>query len=401
MLSQALIEGLRSAGMDVVDIGAVPTPVLYFATFQLNTGSGVMVTGSHNPPEYNGFKIMLGGDTLAEDAIQDLYARIAEGRLDTGLGSFRTQDVRQEYIERITGDIQVERRLKIVLDAGNGIAGAIAPQVLEGIGCDVVPLHCEVDGTFPNHHPDPSDPHNLQDLIVAVKQFGADVGMAFDGDGDRLGVVTQSGDIIYPDRMLMLFAQDVLMRNPGAAVIYDVKCSGRLQDVILSAGGSPIMWKTGHSLIKAKMKEVDAELAGEMSGHFFFRERWYGFDDGIYAAARLAEILAVSPLSTDEVFAEMPRGVSTPELKIQMEEGRQFAFLAKFREIASFPGARVTTIDGVRADYPQGWGLVRCSNTTPTLVLRFEGDDNPVLNHIQDEFRRQLLSVDPSLKLPF
>jgi phosphomannomutase/phosphoglucomutase len=309
--------------------------------------------------------------------------------------------VRAPYIERITGDIQVERRLKVVLDAGNGIAGAIAPQVLEGIGCDVMPLHCDVDGSFPAHHPDPSDPHNLQDLIVAVKQFGADVGMAFDGDGDRLGVVTASGEIVYPDRLLMLFAQDVLMRNPGAAVIYDVKCSGRLQDVILSSGGSPIMWKTGHSLIKAKMKEVDAELAGEMSGHFFFRERWYGFDDGIYAAARLAEILAVSPLTPEEVFAEMPKGVSTPELKIQMEEGRQFAFLAKFREIANFPGARVTTIDGVRADYPQGWGLVRCSNTTPTLVLRFEGDDNPVLNHIQDEFRRQILAVDSSLKLPF
>ena len=400
-LAKALIEGLKSSGCDVIDIGAVPTPILYFATYHLNTGSGVMVTGSHNPPEYNGFKIMVGGETLAEDAIQDLYARIAEGRLETGTGSSRNMLVAPDYLERITGDIQVERQLKIVVDAGNGIAGNIAPQVLEGIGCEIVPLYCDVDGDFPHHHPDPSDPHNLADLMVAVKQFNADIGLAFDGDGDRLGVVTAAGDIVWPDRLLMLFAQDVLLRNPGAAVIYDVKCSGKLQDIILSAGGSPIMWKTGHSLIKAKMRETDAELAGEMSGHFFFRERWFGFDDAIYAAARLAEILAVSPLTAEEVFAELPKSVSTPEIKVPMEEGRHYAFISKFRELAQFPGARVTTIDGVRADYPHGWGLVRPSNTTPVLVLRFEADDNPALHRIQEEFKRQLLALEPALALPF
>ncbi|HET9484165.1 MAG TPA: phosphomannomutase/phosphoglucomutase, partial [Xanthomonadales bacterium] len=264
-----------------------------------------------------------------------------------------------------------------------------------------VPLHCEVDGTFPNHHPDPSEPKNLRDLIVAVKQLKADLGLAFDGDGDRLGVVTAAGDIIFPDRLLMLFAIDVLTRSPGAAIIYDVKCTGHLQDVILRHGGSPIMWKTGHSLIKAKMREEDAELAGEMSGHFFFRERWYGFDDGIYAAARLCEILGGSDRTPDELFADLPKGVSTPELKIAMEEGKHYAFVAKFREKASFPGARITTIDGVRADYPDGWGLVRCSNTTPNLVLRFDADNLPALNRIQDAFRAQLLALDPGLKLPF
>jgi len=401
-LAAALITGLRSTGCDVIDIGQVPTPVVYFATFHLNTGSGVMVTGSHNPPDYNGFKIMVGGETLAEEQIQDIYGRIAEGRLASGpQGGLQVMSVSGDYIERIVGDVQVERRLKLVVDAGNGIAGAFAPQVLEGIGCEVVPLHCEVDGTFPNHHPDPSDPANLQDLIVSVKRMQADLGLAFDGDGDRLGVVTASGEIIYPDRLLMLFATDVLDRNPGAAIIYDVKCTGHLQDVILRHGGSPIMWKTGHSLIKAKMREEDAELAGEMSGHFFFRERWFGFDDGIYAAARLCEILGASDRTPQAVFDDLPKGVSTPELKVAMEEGAHYAFIGRFKEKASFPGARVSTIDGIRADYPDGWGLVRCSNTTPSLVLRFDANDSKALNRIQDTFRAQILAVDPSLKLPF
>jgi phosphomannomutase/phosphoglucomutase len=401
MLSAELIRGLRAAGCDVIDIGQVPTPVLYFATFHLNTGSGVMVTGSHNPPEYNGFKIVVGGETLAEEQIADLYARIAEGRLATGSGGLQSMDVGADYIERITGDVQVERPLKVVIDAGNGVAGGVAPQVLEGIGCEVVPLYCEVDGNFPNHHPDPSEPRNLQDLIMSVKQMKADLGVAFDGDGDRLGVVTAAGEIIYPDRLLMLFAIDVLNRNPGAAIIYDVKCTGHLQDVVLRHGGSPIMWKTGHSLIKAKMREEDAELAGEMSGHFFFRERWYGFDDGIYAAARLAEILAASDRAPQALFDELPKGVSTPELKIAMTEGEHYAFIAKFRERATFPGARVSTIDGVRADYNDGWGLVRCSNTTPSLVLRFDADSAEALARIQNAFREQLLAVEADLKLPF
>jgi len=402
-LSGALIEGLRAAGCDVIDIGAAPTPVLYFATYHLNIGSGVSVTGSHNPPDYNGFKIVLGGETLSEGAIQDLYARISESRYTSGNGGLQRMDVSRDYITRILDDVMIERPLKIVVDCGNGIAGAIAPQVLQGIGCEVLPLFCDVDGNFPNHHPDPSDPHNLKDLVLSVKQMNADLGIAFDGDGDRLGVVTADGEMIFPDRLLMLFAKDVLARNPGATIIYDVKCTGKLQPWILQAGGSPIMWRTGHSLIKAKMRETNAELAGEMSGHFFFRERWYGFDDGIYAAARLLEILAADAdgRTPQEVLASLPKGVSTPELKISMVEGEHYRFIEKFQQAAQFEGARVTTIDGVRADWPDGWGLVRASNTTPVLVLRFDADNDDVLLRIQSLFREQLLATDKNLKLPF
>jgi phosphomannomutase / phosphoglucomutase len=403
-LAGALSDGLREAGIDVIDLGAVPTPVVYYAAYRFNTGCGVSVTGSHNPPEYNGFKIVVGGETLSEGAIQDLYQRIASGRLERdGKGNLRHLDVIPDYIERITSDVQAERRLKIVVDGGNGIAGAVAPQVLEGIGCDVIPLYCEVDGSFPNHHPDPSDPHNLEDLIFAVKQTGADLGLAFDGDGDRLGVVTREGEIVYADRVLMLFARDVLSRQPGATILYDVKCTGHLKGEILDAGGSPQMWRTGHSLMKARMRETGAELAGEMSGHFFFKERWYGFDDGIYAAARLLEILAgdLEERTPDEVFATCPKGVSTPELKVAMAEGAQQRFMEAFRQKASFGDATLTTIDGVRADWPDGWGLVRSSNTTPTLVLRFDADNEPALKRIELLFRQQLLAVDPSLKLPF
>jgi len=402
-LVAALIEGLRSTGCDVIDIGAAPTPLLYFATFQLNAGSGVMLTGSHNPPDYNGFKIVLGGETLSEDAIQNLYARISEGRFEDGSGGLQSMNLQNEYIERIAGDVQVERKLKVVVDCGNGIAGGVAPAVLEGIGCEVTPLFCEVDGNFPNHHPDPSDARNLQDLILSVKQLKAELGVAFDGDGDRLGVVTVGGEIIHPDRLLMLFARDVLSRNPGAAIIYDVKCTGKLQPLILEAGGSPMMWKTGHSLIKAKMRQTGAELAGEMSGHFFFKERWYGFDDGIYAAARLLEILASDPegRTPQEIFDDLPKGVSTPELKIDMEEGEHYRFVETFQQKSKFEGGRVTTIDGVRVDWPDGWGLVRASNTTPVLVLRFDADNEDALLRIQAAFRAQILSVDPTLQLPF
>ncbi|HEX6613543.1 MAG TPA: phosphomannomutase/phosphoglucomutase [Rhodanobacteraceae bacterium] len=402
-LSGALIEGLRAAGIDVIDIGPAATPLVYFASFHLNTGSCVAVTGSHNPPDYNGFKIVVGGETLAEDAIQDLYARIAESRLATGHGTLRQMDVSADYVQRIASDIQTGRSLKVVVDCGNGIPGALAPEVIHAIGCEVTPLYCEVDGNFPNHHPDPSEPENLADLIMMVKKTGADIGLAFDGDGDRLGVVTKDGEIIYPDRLLMLFAMDVLIRNPGATIIYDVKCTGHLQPMILKAGGSPLMWKTGHSLIKAKMKETGAQLAGEMSGHFFFRERWYGFDDGIYSAARLLEILADDPAgrTPEQVFATLPKGVSTPELKVPMREGEHYTFIERFRERAQFEGARLTTIDGVRADWPDGWGLVRASNTTPVLVLRFDADDKAALERIQGVFRAQLLSVDSSLQLPF
>ncbi|HET8898060.1 MAG TPA: phosphomannomutase/phosphoglucomutase [Rhodanobacteraceae bacterium] len=402
-LSTALIAGLRASGMDVIDIGQAPTPVVYFACYQLNTGSGVALTGSHNPPDYNGFKIVLGGETLAEEAIQDLYARIAEGRLENGSGGLRQMDVGADYIERIASDVQAERPLKVVVDCGNGVAGMLAPQVLQAVGCEITPLYAEVDGNFPNHHPDPSDPHNLEDLILSVKHKQADLGIAFDGDGDRLGVVTREGEIIYPDRLLMLFATDVLIRDPGATIIYDVKCTGHLQSVILRHGGSPLMWKTGHSLIKSKMRETNAALAGEMSGHFFFRERWYGFDDGIYAAARLLEILAgdLEGRSPEEVFRTLPNGVSTPELKIPLEEGEHYRFIERFRKKARFEDARITTIDGLRADWPDGWGLVRASNTTPVLVLRFDADSDTALKRIQGEFRRQLLAVDGDLKLPF
>ncbi|HET9817843.1 MAG TPA: phosphomannomutase/phosphoglucomutase [Rhodanobacteraceae bacterium] len=402
-LSDALIEGLCAAGVDVIDIGAVPTPVSYFAAFQLNTGSCVSVTGSHNPPDYNGFKVVIGGETLAEDAIQDLYQRIVDGRLAEGHGSLRQYDILGEYIERIASDIQTGRVLKVVVDCGNGIAGNTAPGVVQAIGGEPIPLYCDVDGTFPNHHPDPSEPKNLADLILMVKKTGADIGLAFDGDGDRLGVVTRDGEIVYPDRVLMLFAQDVLTRNPGATILYDVKCTGHLQPLILRAGGSPLMWKTGHSLIKAKMKETGAQLAGEMSGHFFFRERWYGFDDGVYAAARLLEILADDPdgRTPEQIFATLPKGVSTPELHIPMREGDSHPFIARFRERAQFEGARITTIDGLRADWPDGWGLVRASNTTPVLVLRFDADDAGALKRIQDDFRAQLLACDNTLQLPF
>jgi len=402
-LSGALIEGLRAAGLDVIDIGLAPTPLVYFACYHLNTGSGVAVTGSHNPPDYNGFKIVLGGETLAESAIQKLYERIRDEDYTSGSGGLQSMDVSREYIDRIADDVQVQRRLKVVVDCGNGVPGAIAPQVLESIGCEVMPLYCEVDGTFPNHHPDPSELHNLQDLILTVKNTDADLGLAFDGDGDRLGVVTKAGEVIFPDRLLMLFAADVLTRAPGATIIYDVKCTGKLQQNVLQNGGVPLMWKTGHSLIKSKMRETGAELAGEMSGHFFFKERWYGFDDGIYAAARLMEILGgdLEERAPKQIFDALPNSVSTPELKIPMKEGQTHRFIANFQGKARFEGARLTTIDGVRADWPDGWGLVRASNTTPVLVLRFDGDDATALHRIQDAFRAQLLALDPDLKLPF
>jgi phosphomannomutase / phosphoglucomutase len=400
-LSAALIRGLQASGCNVIDLGLVPTPVLYFATHQLKTGCGVIVTGSHNPPDYNGFKMMIGGTTLAEQSIKDLYARIQGQRFAEGRGQLQTMDVSEDYIDIISGDIQLESPLRVVVDAGNGVPGAIAPKLLQAIGCEVESLYCEVDGNFPNHHPDPSDPKNLKDLIVAVKQMNADIGVAFDGDGDRLGVVTRAGKIIYPDRLLILFARDVLTRVPGASIIYDVKCTSALAHAIRAAGGVPVMYKTGHSLIKGKMKELDAALAGEMSGHFFFKERWFGFDDGLYAACRLLEILSSSGVDADDLFDELPDAVSTPELKVEMREGEHYAFMQRFQASAQFAGARLTTIDGIRADFDEGWGLVRCSNTTPCLVLRFEAQNDAALKSVQQKFRAQLLAVDPSLKLPF
>ena len=400
-LVAGMIEGIASTGCDVIDIGSVPTGVLYFAAYELGSGTGVMVTGSHNPPDYNGFKMLIGGVTWAGEQITDMYKRIQSGNLRVGKGNISQQDMLDRYRERISSDIQLKRPLKVVADCGNGIGGVCAADVLRDIGADVMALFDEVDGTFPNHHPDPSEPENLQDLIEAVRLMNADIGVAFDGDADRLGVVTSTGEIIYSDRLMMLFVEDVLSRVPGSTIIYDVKCTGHLHYVIEEAGGKPMMYKTGHSLIKNKMKEVNAPFAGEMSGHFFFKERWYGFDCGIYSAARLLEILAADERDAREVLNSLPNSVSTPELKVQMEEGENHAFVAEMQQKARFADARITTIDGLRADFVDGWGLVRASNTTPILVCRFDAEDETALQRIKEVFKVQMLAINEQLKLPF
>ena len=400
-LSEALIAGISSTGCNVKDIGCVPTPVLYFATHYLDTQSGVVVTGSHNPPEYNGLKIVIDGETLSGESIQDLHRRIEAANFISGQGNVETINVVPDYIERIRGDVSLERPLRVVIDCGNGVAGGVAPELLRELGCEVVELFCEVDGNFPNHHPDPSKVENLKDLISAVRDREADIGLAFDGDGDRLGVVTSAGTVIWPDRVLMLYAMDILDRNPGGQIIYDVKCTRFLDGIIREHGGKPLMWKTGHSFIKAKIKETGALLAGEMSGHIFIKERWYGFDDGLYAAARLLEILAKDPRSSTDVFADLPDSVNTPELNVGMQEGEPPVFIERLLENAHFEGASISTIDGLRADFEDGWGLVRSSNTTPVLVLRFEADNDAALQRIMGEFRRVMLQVNADLSLPF
>jgi len=400
-LMEGMIEGILASGCDVLDIGAVPTGVLYFAAHEIAKGSGVMITGSHNPPDYNGFKIMVAGDTLYGDSIADLYRRITEGDLASGEGELTRRNVVPDYIEKIAGDIKLERPLKIVVDCGNGIGGVCAADTLRAIGAEVLPLFDEVDGSFPNHHPDPSEPENLRDLIESVRLMDADLGLALDGDADRLGVVTLAGHIIFPDRVMMLLAMDVLDRVPGATIIYDVKCTGHLPRVIEQAGGKPMMYKTGHSLIKAKMKELGSPFAGEMSGHFFFKERWYGVDDGIYAAARLLEILASTDTPPEAILNALPTSYSTPELKVQMEEGENHAFIEEFKAAARFAGAEIATIDGLRADFKDGWGLVRASNTTPILVVRFDAETEVALERIKAAFREQMLALRPDLELPF
>jgi phosphomannomutase/phosphoglucomutase len=400
-LSRALVEGLMETGCEVKDIGCVPTPVLYFATHYLDTQTGVIVTGSHNPPDYNGLKIVIDGETLSGESIQHLRERIEAGNFISGKGSVESINVVPDYIERIRGDVTIARQLKVVVDCGNGVAGNVIPQLLKEIGCKVTELYCEVDGNFPNHHPDPSKPENLKDLIRVVKQVKADVGLAFDGDGDRLGVITTEGHVVWPDRVLMLFAADVLDRNPGGQIIYDVKCSRFLDTIIREHGGEPLMWKTGHSFIKAKMKQTGALLAGEMSGHIFFKERWYGFDDGLYAAARLLEVLGKDDRPATRIFNSLPDSINTPEINVGMREGEPSRFIERLLASAHFEGARVSTIDGLRAEFDDGWGLVRASNTTPVLVLRFEADNDAALVHIMAEFRRVMLQVDPALSLPF
>ncbi|MBS3804004.1 MAG: phosphomannomutase/phosphoglucomutase [Oleiphilaceae bacterium] len=400
-LAEALVKGILSTGCNVIELGAVPTPVLYFATHYLETGSGVMITGSHNPSNYNGLKIMLGGETLAEDAIQTLLRRIQHGDFEQGQGARSSNDVRRAYLDRIVGDIAVAAPLKVVVDAGNGIAGELGPMLIEELGCEVIPLYCDVDGSFPNHHPDPGKSENLKDLIARVATENADIGLAFDGDGDRLGVVTNTGRIIWPDRLMMLFARDVVSRNPGADVIYDVKCSRRLATVISEAGGRPVMWKSGHSLMKAKMREIGALLAGEMSGHVFFGERWYGFDDGLYTAARLLEILGVEDRQIDEIFEAFPEDPSTPELNVAVTDESKFELVERLAARGQFGDGNINTIDGVRVDYPDGWGLCRASNTTPVLVLRFEAESEQALERIKDVFRTNLKQVAPDLAAGF
>ena len=375
--------------------------MLYFATHELETGSGVMVTGSHNPPDYNGLKMVIAGDTLSGDAIQGLRMRIESGKLAAGSGAYSQADVAQAYLERIAGDVKLKRKMRIAVDCGNGVPGAFAPELFRRLGCEVEELFCEVDGNFPNHHPDPSQPENLQDLIAALKKGNAEIGLAFDGDGDRLGVVTRQGKVIFPDRQLMLFAADVLKRNPGAEILFDVKCTRSLAPWIREHGGKPTMWKTGHSLIKAKMKETGSLLAGEMSGHVFFKERWYGFDDGTYAGARLLEILS-GVADINATFDTLPDSINTPELHIKLREGENYALIDKLQKSAKFPAAReVIKIDGLRVEYADGFGLARSSNTTPVVVLRFEADNIAALGRIQEDFRRVLQENRPGVQLPF
>ena len=400
-LAAALARGLQASGADVIDIGQVTTPMLYFAAHHLGMLSGVAVTGSHNPPDYNGLKIMVDGETLAGEAIQDLRARIEEGRLARGAGTLRTQSIREDYLRRITSDVRLARPIRLVVDCGNGVAGATAPELYRRLGCEVTELFCEVDGSFPNHHPYPSHPENLADTQRALAQGKGDLGLAFDGDGDRLGVVTKNGRIIYPDRQLMLFAADVLERNPGAEVIFDVKSTRNLFPWIRNHGGRPVMWKTGHSFIKQKLRESGAPLAGEMSGHVFFKDRWYGFDDALYAGARLLEILS-RERDPSAVLEGLPDAVSTPELHLKLAEGENYALMDQLKASARFDGAReVITIDGLRVEYADGFGLARPSNTTPVVVLRFEADSEAALTRIQGEFRRAILAVKSDAALPF
>ena len=425
-LLDALARGITRHGVGVIDIGQVTTPMVYFATYALGTGSGVSVTGSHNPPDYNGLKIMMAGETLYGESIQALYLHIQESTqltkpqtkpepepraLDTGSASDlgatdplrQTHDIWPAYRDRIVADIELSRPMSIAVDCGNGIAGAYAPELFRAIGCKVHTLFCDVDGEFPNHHPDPADPNNLKDLMGCLKNTDAEIGLAFDGDGDRLGVVTKSGKIIWPDRQLMLFAKDILERNPGSQIIFDVKCSRHVARVVREAGGEPLMWQTGHSLIKAKLRETGAPFAGEMSGHFFFKERWYGFDDGLYAAARLLEVLSRFD-DPSALLEALPDSPSTPELKLACAQGQHVQLVEQIKKqgLSAFPSAQsLLTIDGVRVEYEDGFGLARSSNTTPVVVMRFEADDQRALNRIQEEFRRAFLAANPGVQLPF
>lgn len=398
---QAVCAGLMAAGCNVIDIGMVPSPVLYFATHQLSANSGIMITASHNPRDHNGFKMVLNGTTLVTEGVQRILARIQQRNFTSGEGKLRQYQIRQQYLDYILERVKIERPLKVVVDCGNGIAGVWVPELYRCLGCEVIELFCEVDGRFPNHHPDPTVPENLTAIIEKVKSTGADIGIAFDGDADRLGVVTNLGEIVWPDRQLMLYARDVLSRVPGANIVFDVKCSSNLPKVITQYGGKPIMFRTGHSILKAKMFEVGAPLAGEMSGHVFFKEGWFGFDDGLYVGARLLRILSQYVGTSAEMFAELPNSVNTPELKLPMAEDKKADFMQRLLRDADFGKVDRITIDGLRVEFGYGWGLVRPSGTSPYLILRFEADNQERLDEIKNVFRKQLLALDPMLELPF
>lgn len=400
-LTEALAQGIQKSGINVVDVGMVATPMLYYAAHELCDYSGVMVTGSHNPPDYNGLKIVLGGETLASESIQSLRTRLENNDLVQGSGNYSQHDIAEAYLQRIYSDVKLARPIKIIVDCGNGVAGAFAPTLYRNLGCEVTELFCEVDGSFPNHHPDPSVPENLRDVIHALNTTNAEIGLAFDGDGDRLGVVTKDGQIIYADRLLMLFAADVLSRNAGGKIIFDVKCTRNLAPWIEQHGGKPVMWKTGHSFIKGKLKETGALLAGEMSGHLFFKERWYGFDDGLYAGARLLELISHQP-DISAMFHALPDAINTPELHIRLAEGENYELITRLQKSAQFSNPeQIITIDGLRVEYCDGFGLVRASNTTPVVVLRFEAENEAALKRIQQDFRKNILQVRPDAVLPF
>ena len=402
-LSAALAAGLQGAGVDVIDLGVVATPMLYYATHVLDTTCGIMVTGSHNPPDYNGFKMVLAGEAIHGAAITDLYHDIVahDAAPSATPGAYRSHDIGAAYLARIIGDVTMARPMKIAVDCGNGVAGAVAGDLFRGLGLDVIELFCEVDGSFPNHHPDPAQPENLQDLIGCLQQSEAEIGLAFDGDGDRLGVVTKDGQIIYPDRQMMLFAADVLARNPGAHILYDVKCTRHLAPYIAAHGGRPLMCKTGHSLVKAALRETGAALGGEMSGHIFFKDRWYGFDDGLYAGARLLELLT-RVADPSALLNALPQSDSTPELHLHLKEGDNVALIEHLRANARFPGAeRIIDIDGLRVEYADGFGLARSSNTTPVLVMRFEAESAQALARIQEQFKGVIVAARPDAVLPF
>lgn len=402
VLHEAFCAGLLASGVDIVDVGLAPTPLLYFATNHFNVTAGVVITASHNPGHHNGFKIVLKNKTLSTAEIQDLYQRIVEKRFVYGAGQRNSMAcLVNDYIRFVTSKIQLKRSLKIVVDCGNGITGIVAPELYRALGCEVIELYTDVDGHFPNHHPDPLVPENLKDLIKTVLTEKADLGLAFDGDGDRLGIVTNKGEIIWPDRQLMLFSQDVLAKQPGAKIIFDVKCSRFLPEVIKKAGGVPMMWRTGHSIIKNKMLETGAALAGEMSGHIFFRDDWFGFDDGLYVGVRLLQILSRQNLSASALFATLPNSINTPEIKLPMDEDKKMRFMERFLKESNFADGKKIDLDGLRVDFDYGWGLVRPSNTSSYLTLRFEADTEENLEKIKSLFRQQMRAIQKDLNLPF